>query len=145
MTQNPSEDIVNDTPDEQRPQDELKAWVELLQQAVAAGATLSQLAMLELRLALADGGRLVALGLVMLPLALLAWLGLSVLIGWCVFQWAASVTLGIGAFLAVQLVTLGILGAACARYRKSLSLPATRRHLRQFMESVKPDAQATKS
>jgi len=145
MTQNPLEEGTTDQTEDLRPQDELKAWVELLQQAVAAGATLSQLAMLELRLALADGGRLVALGLVMLPLALLAWLGLSVLIGWCVFQWAASVALGIGAFLAVQLVTLGILGAACARYRKSLSLPATRRHLRQFMESVKPDAQATKS
>ena len=145
MTQNPLEEGTTDQTEDLRPQDELKAWVELLQQAVAAGATLSQLAMLELRLALADGGRLVALGLVMLPLALLAWLGLSVLIGWCVFQCAVSVALGIGAFLAVQLVTLGILGAACARYRKSLALPATRRHVRQFMESVKPDAQATKS
>ena len=145
MTQSPSDELEKDKRQDQGPTEELKAWVELLQQAVAAGATLSQLALLELRLAIADGGRLIVLGLLMLPLTLLAWSGVSVLAAWSAFSLSGSVALGICTFVAVQVITLSVMAVACVRYRKSLSLPGTRRHVRQFMEGTKPDAQATKS
>ena len=60
-------DPALDTP----PPGELDAWIAMLRQAAAAGATLSSLAGLELRLALADGGRLLVLGMLILPLAVI--------------------------------------------------------------------------
>lgn len=124
---------------------ELKAWLDLLQQAAAAGSALSKLAMLELRLALADGRRLILLTLLILPLLVLAWMGLSVLLGWLAYQYSQSVTLGLGMFLAVQLITLATLLAVCRRYRKSLSLPVTRRHLQSYLEGSRNGAQATEN
>ncbi|MFA5495526.1 MAG: hypothetical protein WC247_12170 [Porticoccaceae bacterium] len=123
--------------------DELKAWLEWLEQAVAAGGTLSRLAALELRLAVASSGRLLVLALVILPLVVFAWLGLSVLLGWLAFQYSLSVSVGLGTFLGVQLAALAALGWGCLRYRRRLSLPATRRHLQAFREGLQRGAQTT--
>lgn len=116
--------------------DELKAWLGWVEQAVAAGGTLSRLAVLELRLAVASSGRLVLLGLIILPLVVFAWLGLSILLGWLAYQYGQSVTVGLGTFLGVQLAALVALGWGCRRYRKRMSMSATRRHLQAFREGL---------
>lgn len=115
---------------------ELKATQTWLEQAALAGGALVRLAGLELRLAAGDAGRLLVLGLAMLPLVLLAWIGLSVLLAWLAFIWLGSAALAIATFIAVQLVTLAIMAALARKFARSLSLPATRRQLNALKEQV---------
>jgi len=124
--------------------DELKAWLDWLQQAAEAGGTLSKLALLELRKAVADGRRLIVVALFMLPVLFLAWLGFSVLLGWVAYHYSLSIGYGVATFLAVQLATLWLMWFACKQYRKSFSLPTTRRHLQAFMEEARNGADAAK-
>jgi len=116
---------------------EIKAWLDWAQQLTVAGGTLSKLALLELRLAVGDSGRLFAVGLLMLPLLFLAWIGLSVLLAWLAYLAVLSVTVALITFLLIQVVALIGLLMACKQYRKSLSLPATRRNLQNFMERAR--------
>jgi hypothetical protein len=116
-------------------QREWQAWVALLQQVIATGGKLSTVLSLELRLALADGRRLVMVTLAMIPLLLLMWLGLSVLVGWLVFVQSQSVALGIVGFVLMQLLTQLLLLRAARVYRRSLGLPASRRQLQAMMET----------
>lgn len=115
---------------------ELKSSLEWLEHAALAGGDLVRLAGLELRLAAGDSGRLLALGLAMVPLALLAWIGLSVLLAWLVFAWLGSTAAAIFTFMVVQLVTIGIMLAYCRKFAKSLSFPATSRQLKALKEQV---------
>ncbi|WP_185267728.1 hypothetical protein [Halopseudomonas xiamenensis] len=124
---------------------ELKSSLEWLEHAALAGGDLVRLAGLELRLAAGDSGRLVVLGLVMLPIALLAWIGLSVLLAWLVFAWLGSQALAIGTFIVVQVVALGIMAAYCKKFAKSLSFPATNRQLKALKEQVNGTQDAGKS
>jgi len=144
---------MNDTPGGANPQsadvapnqpadlDELRAWLDWLREASDAGGAVLKLALLELRLALGDGRRLVLLGLLMLPVVMLAWFSFSVLLAWLAYQYGQSVTFGLCAFLAAQLVALGAMWQLRLKYRKSLSLPATRRHLNAFVEGARHGAQ----
>lgn len=113
---------------------ELKSSLEWLEHAALAGGDLVRLAGLELRLAAGDSGRLLALGLAMIPLALLAWIGLSVLLAWLVFAWLGSVALAIVTFIVVQGITIAIMLAYCKKFAKSLSFPATSRHWKTLKE-----------
>lgn len=122
--------------------DELKAYLDWLRELAAAGGTLSKLVRLELRLAVGDGLRLVLLGLVMLSVVILAWTGFSVLMAWLAYLHGQSVISGLCAFLAMQLAALGAMWWLRRQYRKSLSLPVTRRHLDAFMEGARHGAQA---
>lgn len=88
--------------------DELKAYLDWLRELAAAGGALSKLVLLELRLAVGDGLRLVLLGLVMLSVVMLAWTGFSVLLAWLAYLHWQSVISGLCAFLAMQLVALGV-------------------------------------
>ena len=123
--------------------DELKAALDWVRQLSAAGSTYSRLFALELRLALADSGRLLVLGLLMLPVALLAWIGLGVLLAWLVYHYSQSVGFALGAFFLLQLMTMAALGLTCRRYSKSLSLPATRRHLNALLAEVRDEPGTT--
>lgn len=123
--------------------DELKAWLQWLQQAAQAGGTLSQLALLELRLAFADSKRLLLLGLAMVPVIVLVWVGFTVLLAWLAYQQSHSVTLGLCVFLAQQLLALMIMVRACKVYSRSLSLPATRSHIQAFVEGSRRGASTT--
>lgn len=120
-------------------QNTLEQWV---LQFAAAGDALSKLLVLELRLAAKDTGRLIAGRLAMVPLALLAWLGVSALAAWLAFQSTLSVTWAILAFILTQLAGLVALHLACNRWRKSLALPATRRQLRA-LKGEGDESQAT--
>jgi len=125
--------------------DELKSSVAWLEHAALAGGDLVRLAALELRLAAADSGKLVGLALAMVPLLLLAWIGLSVLLGWLVFAWSGSVAWGIVMFIIVQLAALGIMAINCKKYSKSLSFPATSRQLKTLKEEASGPQEADKS
>lgn len=113
---------------------ELKSSLEWLEHAALAGGDLFRLAGLELRLAAGDSGRLLALGLAMVPIALLAWIGLSVLLGWLIFAWLGSEALAIVTFIIVQLVAMGVMAAYCRKFARSLSFPATKRQLKALKE-----------
>lgn len=125
--------------------DELKSSLAWLEHAALAGGDLVRLAALELRLAAADSGKLVVLGLAMVPLLLLAWIGLSVLLGWLVLAWSGSVAWGIVVFIGVQLVAMAILAINCKKYAKSLSFPATSRQLKTLKEEASGTQEADKS
>jgi hypothetical protein len=107
-------------------------WLRLLQLSADVGADLGQLAVLELRLALASLGRMLLLAIAFLPLALLAWLGMSGLPAVLCYEFSGSLALGLLVFLALQLLALWALVTAWARYRKTLALPRTRRQLQSF-------------
>lgn len=111
----------------------MQAWFALLQLAQATGRQLTTLLQLELKLALADGQRLLGALLAMVPLVILAWLGLSILLAWLVFMGSGSVGLGLAGFVLVQLLALMLLWRAARAYRRSLGLPATRRQLRAIL------------
>ncbi|HDZ56476.1 MAG TPA: hypothetical protein ENH64_08365 [Pseudomonas xinjiangensis] len=102
-----------------------------------AGATagdLIKLMFLELKLAMSDTRRIVVLGLAMVPLALLAWIGLSVLLAWWAYVPSESVTLALCVFLAVQVVPIIIMLSMIKKYSKSLSLPSTKKQMAAFKE-----------
>ncbi len=117
-------------------QEEFQASLEWLAHAVQASSDLSRLALLELRLAAGDSGRLVVLCLLMILLCLLAWIGLSVLLAWSAFAWADSVALAIGVFTGVQVVILGIMAMYWRKYARSLSFPVTNRRLQALKEQI---------
>ncbi|QIB66641.1 hypothetical protein [Kineobactrum salinum] len=121
-------------------QQEWQAWVALLQQLMATGSQFASVLGLEVKLALADSGRLVIVLLAMLPLLLFAWLGLSVLAGWLVYVLSQSVALGLLGFVLVQVLALLVLRRAATVFKRSLGLPASRRQLRAIMETGKEHA-----
>lgn len=134
---NPESGDVGGAQQQQQPLlGELKSSLEWLEHAALAGGDLFRLAGLELRLAAGDSGRLLALGLAMVPLALLAWIGISVLLAWLVFAWLGSEALAIVTFVVVQLVAMGIMAAYCKKFAKSLSFPATSRQLKVLKEQT---------
>ncbi len=108
-------------------------WRELLNLTADMGTDLGHLLLLELRLALSSAGRIVILALVCLPLLFLAWLGLSTLPAVLLYQWSGSAALAVFLFLMIQVLALGLAGAALARYSRALSLPNTRRQLRNLV------------
>lgn len=124
------------------PAAELQAVLDWLRQASATGSAYSRLFALELRLALGDSGRLLVVGLLMLPVALLAWIGLGILLAWLVYQYSQSVTFALVAFFLLQVTTLVILALACKRYVKSFSFPATRRHLNALLTEIRDEPQS---
>lgn len=124
---------------------ELKSSLEWFQHAALAGGDLLRLAGLELRLAAGDSGRLLVLGLAMVPLALLAWIGLSVLLAWLIYAWLTSTALAIATFILVQLVAMGVMAAYCRKFAKSLKFPATSRQLQSLKEQVNGTQEAGKT
>lgn len=111
----------------------LDIWSDWIKQATEAGSNLAELFSLEIKLAVSDAGRMLCLLLLALPIALLAWLSLSGLLAWIVVDYSSSVTLGLAAFLLLQLGVLLSLRLLWKRYKRSLSLPLTREHLQSFM------------
>ena len=116
--------------------DELKSSAQWLEHAALVGGDLVRLAGMELRLAAGDSGRMLLLALAMIPVAILAWTGLSVLLAWLVFIWLESVAWGIVGFIALQLVMLGAVAAYCRKLSASLRFPATRRQLNALKEQI---------
>ncbi|MEH6389751.1 MULTISPECIES: hypothetical protein [Pseudomonas] len=144
---------MSEIPDESRPgegetatgeadlQTELKALAEWAKHAALTGKDLGKLAFTEIRLTMAESGRIAVLGLAMLPLAMLAWIGLSVLLGWWAYVPSQSVTLGLVAFLAVQIIPMLIMLTMIKSSSKNLGLTTTKQHIHAFRQGIKDGAQ----
>lgn len=113
---------------------ELRGWLALVEQTLAAGNQFSRLLALELKLAAGDAGRLLGIVLAAVPVVILAWLGFSALLGWFAYTAGQSVAWGLAGFTLVQILALCTMGLAARRYSRSLALPATRRQWRAMRE-----------
>lgn len=114
---------------------ELRGWLTLAEQALETGNQFYRLAVLELKLAAGDAGRLLAIALAAVPVVILAWVGLSALLGWFAYSASQSVAMGLAGFTLVQVLALGAMVLAAKRYSRSLGLPTTRRQWRAMMET----------
>ncbi|MFV0276328.1 MAG: hypothetical protein ACK5HY_03975 [Parahaliea sp.] len=115
-------------PPDPSPRDQ--SLLELFQLLADTGADLGQLTLLELRLAAQNLGRMVVLALLFLPLALLIWLGFSLLPALALYQASGSLVQAAAVFLFIQLAALGLLCLLWLRYRRSLRLPRTREQVK---------------
>lgn len=119
-------------PSEQDAASNFDTWSDWLSQAGEAGAAIAELFALELRLAVADAGRIMMLGLAAIPVLILAWVSFATLLAWLVADYSASVGWGVFTFLGLQLAVLIVLLLLFQRYKHSLKLPLTRQHLQAF-------------
>lgn len=117
-------------------QDTVHEWLELGKQAGTAASTFGKLLGAELKLAGADIGRLFAVGLALLSLVSIAWLGLSVLLSWLAYEQVQSVTSALLVFLGIQVLAILLLVKAAKTFKRSLSLPATKRNFRAIIDSA---------
>lgn len=119
--------------------DELQLWASWLTQAGTISADIFQLLQLELRLAFSDSKRLLILAVLFLPMLILTWIGLSGLLAWSVYLLTTSVTQGLIAFFVIQLLGLAGIVIGLNHYKKSLTLPLTRQHIRHIVGSQSND------
>lgn len=131
--------------------DEVTAWLEYAQQVLSVGITSVQLLHAEMLLAISSAKRLFLITLLMLPVALLAWIGLTLLLAWICHQVTAlyfqqpQLALGVAilVFLLQQLMAVFLLYRITIQYRRNLSLPVTRRHLHEFTEGLRNGTHST--
>ncbi|MBA6413414.1 hypothetical protein H2508_09870 [Parahaliea sp. F7430] len=120
-------------------------WLRLAQLAAETGSDVAQLMALELRLAMANLGRMVVLAVAFLPLLILLWLGFSVLASWVLYQSSDSVTWAIVLFLTIQGLALWGVYSSWMRYRRTLSLPQTRKHLQYLVGAQSDESKVSNS
>lgn len=113
---------------------ELQMWGSWLQQSTAIGTDILQLLRLELRLAIADSGRLLIVALLFIPVLMLTWISFTLLLAWLVYLFNASVTQSLLVFFVSQALGLIALALSWKYYKKSFSLPLTRQHIQKIME-----------
>jgi len=118
-------------------QDELNAWLAWLQQFTALGTALSSLASAEIRLAGGDLRRLLLIVLFIFPVVIFAWLGLSVFISWLVYSQSGLAGAGFFAFFVMQVSAIVYMGFLFKKYRRSLTMPMTRKYLAEIVEDIK--------
>lgn len=118
-------------------QDELSAWLAWLRQIGALVSALSTLATAEMRLASVDLRRLLLLSLLLFPMLIITWLGLSVFLSWLVFEQSGMAGAGLFTFFAIQAGTTLIMWRLFRKYRRNLTLPMTRRYLDEIVEDIK--------
>lgn len=110
--------------------------VELGEVALGLLRGIAELAGMEARLAASSLPKLLAVLILTLPLALLSWVALSCLISWLVFLASHSATLGILAFLLIQVGMLFVCKLLLGRYRRNLSMPHTRYQIRNLSKGL---------
>jgi uncharacterized membrane protein YqjE len=118
-------------------EDELGAWLAWIRQLGALGSALSVLATAEIRLAGADLRRLILLSLLVLPIIIFTWLGLSVLLSWLAYSQSGLPSAGFFTFFAIQVAAALYIWFLFKKYRRSLSLPMTRHYLDEIIEDIK--------
>ncbi|SIS42304.1 hypothetical protein [Neptunomonas antarctica] len=139
MIENPDTAKQHDSAEKSGQLDELQVWASWLQQATATGSDIFQLLQLELRLAISDSPRLFALALLFIPMLMLTWIGFSTLLAWLVYLINTSVTQGLLAFFIIQFLGLVSIIMGLKHYKKSLTLPLTRQHIRQLVRGQSSD------
>ena len=119
---------------------ELQVWADWLQKSTAIGRDILQLLQLELRLAITDSKRLFILALVFIPILMLTWISFTLLLAWMVYLLNTSIMQGLLTFFISQ--TLALLGICTSwkYYKKSLSLPLTREHIKHIVGGQNSDS-----
>ncbi|MGB4246308.1 MAG: hypothetical protein WBJ75_01215 [Pseudohongiellaceae bacterium] len=131
--------------------DELAAWLDYAHQVTEVGVTAVQLFHAEVRLALSSARRLFIILALMLPVVLLAWVGLTVLLAWVGHQVTGlyfqkpqlAMGVAIMVFLLQQLMAVFVMYRISVQYRRNLSLPVTRRHVQEFTEGLRNGTRST--
>jgi|GEM_PF-4534477 len=123
--------------------DDLALWLDCAQQVAGLSGSLLQLAVAELDLAMASGRRLFMLGLLLVPVTLFAWLGISVMVAWLGYmlglQFTAgpgAVLLGLGFFMLQQVAVVVLLLHLCRASRGNMRFVRTRRHFQLFRQGL---------
>ena len=117
-------------------EDEFETWLRWLQELTEVGTGLSRLAAAEVRLATSDLKRFFVLSLLILPVALLAWCGFGVFLGWIAYELSGLPVMGFGTFLVLQLLALLLMRARLASYRRNMRLPVTRKQIKLIIEEA---------
>lgn len=118
-------------------QEELDAWLAWFRQLGALASALSVLATAEVRLASGDLRRLFLLVLFFFPIVIFTWLGLSVCLSWLVYSQSGVPGAGFFTFFVIQASAAIYMWFLFKKYRRSLSLPMTRRYLDEIIEDIK--------
>jgi tetrahydromethanopterin S-methyltransferase subunit E len=113
--------------------DTLSLWTAWLHEASGTGSEIAGLFQLELKLALANLGRMILLAISVLPLVLILWIGATATIAWAVYEMTDVAVSAFIAFTLIQLAALLSIAIAWNAYRKRLTLPMTRKQLHMFM------------
>lgn len=113
---------------------ELETLISWGQGMVAMLGALSRLAGAELQLALGDLKRLLAIGVLVIPVSVFAWLGVSALIGWWCYVASGSVSVGLLGFIASQGLVMAAAMIMLRRFSASIRLPHTRAQWRALMQ-----------
>jgi hypothetical protein len=118
---------------------EFQTWTLLIKRATEYGSDLIQLLLLELRLAVADSGRLFILMLLFVPILILTWVSLGLFLSWLIYLFSSSVTLALFTFFIIQFISLIGIIVGGSYYKKSLSLPLTRQHINRLVKGDEND------
>lgn len=123
--------------------DDLGLWLDCAQQVAGFSGALLQLAVAELDLAMASGRRLFMLGLLLIPVTLIAWLGISVMVAWLGYMLGLQFTtgpwavfLGLGFFVLQQVAVVLLLVHLCRASRDNMRFVRTRRHFQLFRQGL---------
>lgn len=131
--QQPSPESFDQKSGPQPEPSELGALVTWGQSLAAMLGALSRLAGAELQLALGDLKRLLAVGVLVIPVSVFAWLGVSVLIGWWCYVLSGSVSLGLLGFIGAQGLIMALAVVMLRRFSASIRLPHTRAQMQAIM------------
>ncbi|MEH6493866.1 hypothetical protein [Halopseudomonas sp.] len=144
--QEPDEQSAADSTQSQHealPQELLEQLTAWFQHSLAAGGELANLFRLELQLTLGDARRLVLVTLALVPMLLLAWMSLSVLAGWLVYESTTSVAGGLATIAVMQLIVVAALLWLGLRYRRQLGFRRTKAHARRLLQGVQGEPPTT--
>ncbi|MEX0740393.1 MAG: hypothetical protein WD071_13705 [Pseudohongiella sp.] len=131
-TQLPDDDRASN-----KAQDDAGAWLAWLRQLTALGSALSVLATAEMRLAGGDLRRLLLLGLFFFPVVIFTWLGLSLFVSWLSYSLSGLPGAGFFTFFVIQVIAALTMRHLFKKYRRSLSMPMTRKYLAEIVEDIK--------
>lgn len=132
--------------------DDMALWLDCAQQAAGLGGAILRLATAELDLVLASGRRLFMVGLLLIPIGLLAWIGISGLVAWLGYlvglQFASStvaMALGLLFFTLQQVGVAFLLLSMCRECRRNMRFTQTRKHIQLLRQGLGDELQRPRS
>lgn len=136
---------MSEDPARLRRQLEIDAWLRWLTDLRDAGSALLRLLAAELQLASSDLKRFLLLSLLVLPMVVLAWLGLALFLSWIVYSLTGSLGGGFAGFFLLHVGILLFIGRQLKRYKRRMSLPETRKYISVITEELQRAPQRTDS
>lgn len=110
--------------------------VALTLEAASLARGFLELLILELRLAIQSIPKIIGLTAMVILLAVFAWLSFAATVAWSCAALLGSTGWGVGAFLVLQLLALFTCTRLIRRYVRRLTLPNSRRFLKQLEDAL---------